>query len=195
MPEGAQFHRWVGNRLSLEKTFWLDWNRNHTPLMVFDLAAGGSAQVDEETPPARNFSTTGVLVESTTGPAWLAEITRGSYEMTFLDQCYFRCNTNLGTGFEIPSGVHERIRFLDPKSGRVLHEVPAQLHGTCVISPDARLIACLHPNEALHMWDAYPSARWPWATAGGLLAAAFMFLLTQFIGSSHILGPRRRAKL
>ncbi len=88
-------------------------------------------------------------------------------------------DSKLGTTLNIPSRVHQRLRFYDSQSGQLLADLssPWFLIWEDQVSPDGRRVACCHPLTGLMMWDADPFPRWPWSWGLGLLAVGLLQLV------------------
>jgi hypothetical protein len=123
------------------------------------------------------------LVTSESGPGWLAHITSKdlpeSMVWQILRKSFIRKMLTVAKG---PQGTFDRIRFLDPGTGNLTHEVPVWLPHGCVIGPNGRRVACIVPvAHELQIWnsDPAPCPRWLIAILAGIATTAGAILVSR----------------
>ena len=81
-----------------------------------------------------------------------------------------------------PSRSHHRwsVRFIDPATGATRYRIPEPLQVTILVSPDGRLVAATLDDEAIEVWDAEPSLRWPTASIAGLATTGILALISRW---------------
>jgi hypothetical protein len=105
------------------------------------------------------------------GSGWIVHISLGPREIKKWEEWLEWLARKLGTTFQAERPLCNRVRFLDPDSGRLRYELPSSMKYPCIISHDGKRVASIEPRGILEVWDADPSPRWPWAVTAGIAGA------------------------
>jgi hypothetical protein len=181
LPDGdwKRLLKWAGSRVYAEVV-----QQGPTPgdsldrIFSFDLAAETIGEGREE-PLLRGNDDGTTFVKCDIDRGWLVRIQQGPRPKTLKDELLDRLDQTLGTWFRVMGNRDQDIgemdyatlRFVDPVTGRFLHQISIQAGSRFTISADGKRVASTKWNGDIELWDADPRSRWPLAVAAGLLVA------------------------